>query len=96
MRIEPAHAGASWAPCRPMRWQRDRARIHVMPGGAAADAALAAAEVVFEGVPETLEAKREAFARICAAGRAGRDPRLDHLHHPGHRPGAAGHAPGAR
>jgi 3-hydroxybutyryl-CoA dehydrogenase len=29
-------------------------------------AELAAAEVIFEGVPETLEAKREAFARICA------------------------------
>ena len=35
-----------------------------------ADAALAAAEVVFEGVPETLEAKREAFARVCAAAPA--------------------------
>jgi len=27
--------------------------------------ALAAADVVFEGVPETLEAKRDAFARLC-------------------------------
>jgi 3-hydroxybutyryl-CoA dehydrogenase len=35
-----------------------------------ADAALAAAEVVFEGVPETLQAKREALARICAAAPA--------------------------
>ena len=35
-----------------------------------ANAALAAAEVVFEGVPETLEAKREAFARVCAAAPA--------------------------
>jgi len=35
-----------------------------------ADAALAAAQVVFEGVPETLEAKREALARVCAAARA--------------------------
>jgi 3-hydroxybutyryl-CoA dehydrogenase len=35
-----------------------------------ADAALTAAEVVFEGVPETLEAKREAFARVCAAAPA--------------------------
>jgi len=35
-----------------------------------ADAALAAAEVVFEGVPETLEAKREALARVCAAAPA--------------------------
>ena len=31
-----------------------------------AAAALAAADVVFEGVPETLAAKRDAFARICA------------------------------
>jgi 3-hydroxybutyryl-CoA dehydrogenase len=35
-----------------------------------ADAALAAAQVVFEGVPETLEAKRKAFARVCAAAPA--------------------------
>ena len=35
-----------------------------------ADAALATAEVVFEGVPETLEAKREALARVCAAAPA--------------------------
>jgi 3-hydroxybutyryl-CoA dehydrogenase len=35
-----------------------------------ADAALAAAEVVFEGVPETLEAKREALVRVCAAAPA--------------------------
>lgn len=39
------------------------ARIRVVPE---ADAALAAAEVVFESVPETLAAKREAFERICA------------------------------
>jgi 3-hydroxybutyryl-CoA dehydrogenase len=41
------------------------ARIHLVPH-ARASAVLAQAEVVFEGVPETLEAKREAFARICA------------------------------
>jgi 3-hydroxybutyryl-CoA dehydrogenase len=35
-----------------------------MVRASAADAALAAADLVFEGVPETLEAKREAFAHI--------------------------------
>ncbi len=35
-----------------------------------APAALARADVVFEGVPETLDAKRDAFARICALARA--------------------------
>jgi 3-hydroxybutyryl-CoA dehydrogenase len=35
-----------------------------------AEPALAAAEVVFEGVPETLHAKREALARVCAAATA--------------------------
>ena len=35
-----------------------------------ADAALAAATVVFEGVPETLDAKREALARVCTAAPA--------------------------
>jgi 3-hydroxybutyryl-CoA dehydrogenase len=40
------------------------ARVELV-GAADAPAALAAAELVFEGVPETLEAKREAFARIC-------------------------------
>ena len=37
------------------------ARVHLVRSGDAA-AALAAAELVFEGVPETLEAKRDAFA----------------------------------
>ena len=37
---------------------------------AEADAALAAATVVFESVPETLDAKREALARVCAAAPA--------------------------
>lgn len=36
-----------------------------------ADAALAAAHTVFEGVPETLDAKREALARVCQAAQAG-------------------------
>ena len=36
-----------------------------------ADAALAAADVLFEGVTETLEAKRDAFARACRVLRPG-------------------------
>jgi 3-hydroxybutyryl-CoA dehydrogenase len=44
-------------------------RIRVVTGDDA-DPALAAADVVFEGVPETLEAKREAFARLGATCRA--------------------------
>ncbi len=36
-----------------------------------ADATLAAAHTVFEGVPETLDAKREALARVCRAAQAG-------------------------
>ena len=40
-------------------------RIRLVPEQQAADV-LGAAEVIFEGVPETLEAKRDAFARICA------------------------------
>jgi 3-hydroxybutyryl-CoA dehydrogenase len=36
-----------------------------------AEEALAQAEIVFEGVTETLEAKRDAFARICALAGAG-------------------------
>ncbi len=44
---------------------RVMARIRLVPEAGAA-AALAQAEVVFEGVPETLAAKQEAFARLCA------------------------------
>jgi len=40
-------------------------RIRVVPEREAPDV-LATAEVIFEGVPETLEAKRDALARICA------------------------------
>lgn len=40
------------------------ARIRVVPNDQA-PAALASADVVFEGVTETLEAKRDAFARAC-------------------------------
>jgi 3-hydroxybutyryl-CoA dehydrogenase len=40
-------------------------RIRILPLEEA-PAALAAADVVFEGVTETLEAKRDAFARACA------------------------------
>jgi len=44
-------------------------RIRVLPLEAA-PAALAAADFVFEGVTETLEAKRDAFARACARVRS--------------------------
>jgi 3-hydroxybutyryl-CoA dehydrogenase len=43
-------------------------RIRVLPLEEA-NAALAAADVVFEGVTETLAAKRDAFARACALAR---------------------------
>ena len=45
-----------------------RISVHAEAG---CDAALGAADVIFEGVPETLEAKRSAFARISAAAQAG-------------------------
>ena len=48
---------------------RIAARITLVPD-AEADDALAAATVIFEGVPETLQAKREALARVCAAASA--------------------------
>jgi 3-hydroxybutyryl-CoA dehydrogenase len=48
--------------------QRVLARIRVIPDTLAA-LALAAADVVFESVPETLEAKRGALARICSLAR---------------------------
>ena len=44
-------------------------RIHLFPESESG-ARLAQADAVFEGVTETLEAKREAFARICASTRA--------------------------
>jgi 3-hydroxybutyryl-CoA dehydrogenase len=40
-------------------------RVHWV-GAQDGDAALARAEIVFEAVPETVAAKRDAFARICA------------------------------
>jgi 3-hydroxybutyryl-CoA dehydrogenase len=43
-------------------------RIRVLPLDQA-DEALAAADVIFEGVTETLEAKRDAFARACRSAR---------------------------
>lgn len=43
-------------------------RIRILPLEAA-DEALAAADVIFEGVTETLEAKRDALARACARAR---------------------------
>jgi 3-hydroxybutyryl-CoA dehydrogenase len=45
------------------------ARVRVLPVEAA-PGALAAADVIFEGVTETLEAKRDAFARACELARA--------------------------
>jgi 3-hydroxybutyryl-CoA dehydrogenase len=44
------------------------ARVRVLPLEEAPEA-LAAADVIFEGVTETLEAKRDAFARACAHAR---------------------------
>ncbi len=44
------------------------ARVHILPLREA-PAALAQADVVFEGVTETLDAKRDAFARACAHAR---------------------------
>jgi 3-hydroxybutyryl-CoA dehydrogenase len=43
-------------------------RIHPHPDSASATR-LARADVIFEGVTETLEAKQQVFARICAAAR---------------------------
>ena len=43
-------------------------RIHLFPERESA-ARLAAADVIFEGVTETLEAKQQAFAKICASSR---------------------------
>jgi 3-hydroxybutyryl-CoA dehydrogenase len=43
-------------------------RVHLIPESAS-QARLAAADVIFEGVTETLEAKRQAFAGICASAR---------------------------
>ena len=40
----------------------DRVEVHGRQSG---QAALASADVIFEGVPETLDAKRAAFAEIC-------------------------------
>ena len=48
---------------------RIAARVNVV-ASADADAALAASSVIFEGVPETLDAKREALARVCRAAPA--------------------------
>jgi 3-hydroxybutyryl-CoA dehydrogenase len=46
--------------------ERISARVTLVPEHEAATA-LAAATVIFEGVPETLVAKREALARVCGA-----------------------------
>ena len=55
---------------------------------AQAAAALSAASVIFEGVPEVLELKREVLARAPRL-RARCDHRLDHVDHPGRRPSGA-------
>ncbi len=47
-----------------------------------APAALAEAELVFEGVPETMEAKRDAFDKLGRWCRDGRDPHLHDQQHP--------------
>ncbi len=52
-----------------MRWSASPRASRLVPDDEA-DAALAAATVIFEGVPETLDAKREALARVCAAAPA--------------------------
>jgi 3-hydroxybutyryl-CoA dehydrogenase len=44
-------------------------RIHLFPESES-EARLAKAEVIFEGVTETLGAKKQAFARICASARS--------------------------
>ena len=43
-------------------------RIHLFPAGES-EARLAEADVIFEAVTETLEAKKQVFARICASAR---------------------------
>ena len=48
--------------------QRLLDRIRLFPAGEAA-ARLAAADVIFEGVTETLAAKQDAFAKMCASAR---------------------------
>jgi 3-hydroxybutyryl-CoA dehydrogenase len=50
--------------------QRLLDRIRLFPAGESA-ARLAAADVIFEGVTETLAAKQDAFAKICASARPG-------------------------
>ena len=69
IRAEPRDPGR-----RSARWQRAQidaiaARVRWVDG-ADAPAALADAEMVFEGVPETLEAKRDALAEIGRRCRA--------------------------
>ena len=58
------------------------ARVTVVPE-ADAGAALSSALVIFEGVPEVLDLKREVLARASRAGGPAADHRLDHLDHPG-------------
>ena len=60
-----------------MTWKRILSRINVVSSADAA-AALARADMLFEGVTETDEAKRDAYARACRIC-AGRDHRVDDL-----------------
>ena len=50
-----------------------------------ARAALSSAAVIFEGVPEVLDLKREALARASALAGPTADHRLDHIDDPGRR-----------
>ena len=59
---------------------------------AEAASALPSAAVIFEGVPEVLDLKREVLARASALAGPAADHRLHHLHHPGRRSrGAVAH-----
>ena len=60
------------------------ARVSVVPAQDMA-AALAGAGLVFEGVPEVVELKREVLAAASQMRRAGYRDRLDHVDHPGRR-----------
>ena len=61
------------------------ARVSIVREAEAAGA-LADAAVIFEGVPEVPDLKREVFARISKLARTEGHHRLDHLDHHGRRP----------
>ena len=60
------------------------ARVSIVPESGA-QAAFSSAAVIFEGVPEVLDLKREALARVVEACRPVPDHRLDHIDHSGRR-----------